>query len=137
MINVGLIGFGLAGRSFHAPVIRAVPGLHLAAILQRTGNEAADLYPDARIVRSLDELLSIPDIQLIVVASPNDTHHPYTRQCLAAGRDVFVDKPFTNTLEEAVDLVKFARDRGRLLTVYPKRRFDGDFQALQQLVADG
>jgi scyllo-inositol 2-dehydrogenase (NADP+) len=137
MIDVGLIGFGLAGRSFHAPVIRAVPGLRLAAILQRSGDEAAQLYPDVRIVRSLDELLSIPGIRLIVIATPNDTHHPFARRYLAAGRDVLVDKPFTNTIEEAVDLVNFAKEKGRLLTVYQNRRFDGDFQSLQQLVAEG
>jgi len=137
MINVGLIGFGLAGRSFHAPVIRAVPGLKLAAILQRSGNEAAKLYPDARIVRGAEELLAMPEIQLIVVATPNDTHHSIARQCLAAGRDVVVDKPLAPTMEEALDLVKFAQERGRLLTVYQNRRYDGDFQAVQQLVASG
>src|ERR1700747_3640468 len=118
MINVGLIGFGLAGRSFHAPVISAVPGLRLAAILQRTGDDAAKLYPDARIVRSVEELLAVPDVRLVVVATPNDTHHPIARQCLAAGRDVVVDKPLSTTLEEGLDLVDFARERGRLLTVY-------------------
>src|SRR5229473_5262087 len=137
MINVGLIGFGLAGRSFHAPVIRAVPGLRLAAILKRSGDEAAKLYPDARIVRSVEELLAMSDIRLIVVATPNDTHHPIARQCLAAGRDVVVDKPLAPTLEEALDLVEFAQESGRLLTVYQNRRYDGDFQAVQQLVASG
>src|SRR6202171_5903799 len=101
MIEVGLIGFGLAGRSFHAPVIRAVPGLRLAAIFQRKGSEAAEAYPDVRIVRSLEELLAIPEICLVAVATPNETHFPFARQCLAAGRDVVVDKPFTTTFEEA------------------------------------
>jgi scyllo-inositol 2-dehydrogenase (NADP+) len=137
MIEVGLIGFGLAGRAFHAPVIRAVPGLHLAAILQRSGGEAAEKYPDVRIIRSLDELLAIKEIQLIVLATPNDTHYPIARQCLAAGRDVVVDKPFTTTLEEANSLVQFAKSAGRLLTVYQNRRYDGDFQAIQQLIAAG
>jgi scyllo-inositol 2-dehydrogenase (NADP+) len=137
MINVGLIGFGLAGRAFHAPVIHAVPGLRLAAILQRSGNEAAQLYPDARIVRSVEELLAISEIQLVVIATPNDTHYSIARQCLAAGRNVVVDKPLTPTLEEALDLVKFAQERGQLLTVYQNRRYDGDFQAVQQLVASG
>jgi predicted dehydrogenase len=136
-INVGLIGFGLAGRAFHAPVISAVPGLRLAAILQRHGSEAAEAYPDARIVRSLDDLLAIPDIRVMVIASPNQTHYPFARQCLAAGRDVVVDKPFTTTLEEAVSLVQLARQSGRLLTVYQNRRYDGDFQAILQLVAGG
>jgi len=137
MIEVGLIGFGLAGRAFHAPVIRAVPGLRLAAILQRTGNEAAELYPDVRIVRSLEEMLSIESLRLIVVATPNDTHYSFAKKCLAAGRDVVVDKPFTTTLREATELVDIAQKSGRLLTVYQNRRFDGDFQAIIQLVSDG
>ncbi|HET8926136.1 MAG TPA: oxidoreductase [Candidatus Acidoferrum sp.] len=137
MIEVGLVGFGLAGRAFHAPVIRAVPGLHLAAILQRRGTEAAEKYPDVRIVRSLDELLAIKEIRLVVIATPNDTHYELARQCLMAGRDVVVDKPFTTTLEEAKALVQFATDRGRLLTVYQNRRYGGDFQAIRQLVAEG
>lgn len=137
MIEVGLVGFGLAGRAFHAPVIRAVPGLHLAAIVQRTGNEAAEKYPDVRIVRSLDELLAIREIQLVVIATPNDTHALFAAQCLAAGRDVVVDKPFTTTVEEAKAVVDFAKAEGRLITVYQNRRYDGDFQALRKLVAEG
>lgn len=137
MIEVGLVGYGLAGRAFHAPVIRAVPGLHLAAILQRSGTEAAEKYPDVRIVLSLDELLAIEEIRVVVIATPNDTHYPFARQCLAAGRDVVVDKPFATTLEEANLLVQCAKDAGRLLTVYQNRRYDGDFQAIRQLVAQG
>ncbi len=137
MIEVGLVGFGLAGRAFHAPVIRAVPGLHLGAIVQRSGNEAAEKYPDVRIVRSLDELLSIAEIRLVVIATPNETHYPFARQCLEAGRDVVVDKPFTTTLEEAKLLAQLAIKTGRLLTVYQNRRYDGDFQAIRQLVEAG
>src|SRR5258708_36787279 len=103
MINVGLIGFGLAGRAFHAPVIRSVHGLRLAAILQRSGNEASELYADARIVRSVEELLAISDIRLIVLATPNDTPYSIARQCLAAGRDVLFHTPLTPTLEAPRD----------------------------------
>ncbi len=137
MIDVGLMGFGLAGRAFHAPVIRAVPGLRLAAILQRSGNEAAQLYPDVHIVRSLEELLGMRNTRLVVIATPNDTHYSLARRCLEAGRDVVVDKPFTATLKEAAELVQFAQERGRLLTVYQNRRYDGDFQAVQQIVSSG
>jgi scyllo-inositol 2-dehydrogenase (NADP+) len=137
MVNVGLIGFGLAGRAFHAQVISRVPGMRLAAILQRKGDEAAVAYPDAKIVRSLDELLALPEIQLIVIASPNETHAPFARAALAAGRDVVVDKPFTTSHAEAVDLVKFAEKSGRFLTVYQNRRYDGDFQAIRELVGAG
>jgi scyllo-inositol 2-dehydrogenase (NADP+) len=136
-IEVGLIGFGLAGKAFHAPVIHAVPGLRLAAILQRRGNEAAEKYPDTRIVRSLEELLAIPEIRLVAIATPNESHYSLARACLAAGRDVVVDKPFTTTLQEAVELVQLAQKAGRLLTVYQNRRYDGDFEAVRQLVASG
>ena len=136
-INVGLIGFGLAGRAFHAPVISAVHGLRLAAILQRTGSDAAHAYPSARIVRTLDELLALPEIRLVVIATPNETHYPLAHQCLAAGRDVLVDKPFTTTMAEALDLIQFAVKCGRLLTVYQSRRYDGDFQGILQLAATG
>jgi scyllo-inositol 2-dehydrogenase (NADP+) len=137
MIDVGLIGFGLAGRSFHAPVIRTVPGLRLAAILERSGSEAAEKYPDVPIVRTLDELLAIKEIRLVVIATPNDSHFLLAQQCLADGRDVLVDKPFTTTLEEAIALVQFAKQQGRVLTVYQNRRYDGDFQAIVQLVSMG
>src|SRR6202163_408221 len=137
MIDVSLIGFGLAGRAFHAQVIRATPGLRLAAIVQRHGNEAAEKYPEVRVVRSLQELLDIRDIRLVVIATPNETHAPIARQCLEAGRDVVVDKPFTTTLKEAAGLVELARRRGRLITVYQNRRYDGDFQAIRQIVSDG
>lgn len=137
MIDVGLIGFGLAGRAFHAQVIRATPGLRLAAILQRQGSEAAQKYPDVRVVRSVEEILDLPDIRLVVIATPNETHAPIARQCLEAGRDVVVDKPFATTLKEAAELVDLARKCGRLITVYQNRRYDGDFQAIRQIVADG
>jgi predicted dehydrogenase len=137
MIEVGLVGFGLAGRAFHAPVIRAVPGLRLAAILQRSGNEAAEKYPDVRIVRSVEELLAMREVRLVVIATPNDTHYSLARTCLEAGRDVVVDKPFTTTLEEAKSLVQFAKETRRLLTVYQNRRYDGDFAAIRKLVEEG
>ena len=136
-MKVGLIGFGFAGRSFHSPVISRVPGLRLAAIVQRARNDAAQLYPEARIVRSVDELLAIRDIRLIVIATPNDTHYPLAHQCLAAGRDVVVDKPFTTTLDEATRLVEFARQQSRLITVYQNRRYDGDFPPVQEVVSSG
>jgi scyllo-inositol 2-dehydrogenase (NADP+) len=137
VIDVGLVGFGLAGKSFHAPVIRAVPGLHLSAIVQRTGDEAAKVYPHVRVVRSLDELLAIGSIQLVVIATPNQTHFPFAARCLEAGRDVVVDKPMTTTFDEAKELYEIADRRGRLLTVYHNRRFDADFQAIRSVLGSG
>lgn len=134
-IDVGLIGFGFAGRTFHAPVIRAVAGLRLAAILQRKGNEAANAYPEVRIARSLEELLASDSVQLVVVATPNATHFDLARQCLMAGRHVVIDKPFAPTCGEAAELVSLAEKCGRLLSVYQNRRFDGDFRTVRNLIA--
>lgn len=137
MIDVGLIGFGFAGRTFHAPVISAVEGLRLAAILQRTGDEAAQAYPSARMVRTLEELLAIERIRLVVIATPNTSHFDLAKACLLAGRDVVIDKPFAPTWAEAAELVALAGKLGRLLSVYQNRRWDGDFQTIQRLHSEG
>jgi len=137
MIDVGLIGFGLGGKAFHAPVIAAVKGLRLAAVLQRHEDTASEIYPGTKVVRTVEELLAIKSIQLVAISTPNDSHFSYVKACLEAGRDVVVDKPFTTTLVEAKELATLARQRGRLLTVYQERRLDGDFLTLRKLVADG
>lgn len=134
MVRVGLIGFGLAGQAFHAPVIRGVPGMELACILERRGSRAKERYPEVTVAKTLDELLADETIRLCVVATPNDSHFDYTKSCLMAGRDVVVDKPFTPTLAEAKELVRIAAERRRLLTVYQDRRWDGDFHTVRKLV---
>src|SRR5260370_3006881 len=137
MIDAAVVGFGLGGRAFHAPIIHAVPGLRLAAIVQRHGDDAKKIYPDAKIVRNLDELLAVKSISLIAIATPNETHFPFAKKCLEARRHVVVDKPFTTTLAEARELVEIARRNGRMLTVYQERRCDGDFRTVQELLAKG
>src|SRR6202162_4985113 len=137
MVRVGLIGCGLAGQAFHAPVIRGVKGMELACILERHDSKAKVKYPEVRVARTLDEMLSDKSIQLCVVATPNDSHFSYTKACLEAGRDVVVDKPLTPTLAEAQQLVLLATERGRLLTVYQDRRWDGAFLTVKKLLAAG
>ena len=135
MLNVGLIGFGFAGRVFHAPVIRAVDGLRLEAIVQRHGDPDPK-YSDVEFVRSVDKLLT-RKLDLIVVATPNTSHHALAKQCLRAGHHVLVDKPFTITLPEAEELVALAKQEQRIVTVYQDRRYTGDFATVQQVVSEG
>jgi scyllo-inositol 2-dehydrogenase (NADP+) len=137
MVRVGLIGFGLAGQTFHAPVIRGVRGMELACILERHTSKAKERYSEVRVARTLEEMLSDPAIALCVVATPNDSHFSYAKACLEAGRDVVVDKPFTPTMTEATQLVRLAAERGRLITVYQDRRWDGAFLTVKKLVASG
>jgi len=135
MLNVGLVGFGFAGKVFHAPVMRAVEGLRLTTIVQRRA--AGDQrYADVDFVRTVDELLARP-IDLVVIATPNTSHHPIAKQCLLAGRNVVVDKPFTVTLAEAEELVRIAKEARRVLSVYQERRYTGDCVTVQKVVSDG
>ncbi len=132
--RVGLIGFGLAGRVFHAPLVAAVEGLELAAIVSSRRDEVAKLYPATRVVSSAQEVIEDPSIALVVVATPNDSHFDLAARALKAGKHVVVDKPFACTAAEARELV--ALSAGRVLTVFHNRRWDSDFLTLKHLIAE-
>ncbi len=137
MLTVGLVGFGFAGKTFHAPVIRVVDGLRLTTIVQRHGGGAPDpRYAAVEFVRSVDELLSRA-VDLVVIATPNTSHHPIAKQCLLAGRHVVIDKPFTTTGAEADELVQLGAAKQRVLSVYQNRRYVGDFVTLRALLSRG
>jgi scyllo-inositol 2-dehydrogenase (NADP+) len=135
-IRTAVLGYGLAGRVFHCPFIAAVPGLELTTIVQRTGDSAAADYPAAHIVRSIDEALADPAIDLIVVATPNDTHFDLAHRALEAGKHIVVDKPLTGTSAQARTLITLAAQQGKILAPFHNRRFDGDFLTLRQLLTD-
>ncbi|GGA62574.1 oxidoreductase [Edaphobacter acidisoli] len=133
-IGVAVIGFGLAGQVFHAPFVSAVPGLKLEAIVQRKGDAAAKAWPNARILRSVEEALGDSTIQLVVVGTPNETHFELAKQALQAGKHVVIDKPFTATSVEARELADLARAKGLVLVPFHNRRWDGDFLTVRKLV---
>src|ERR1700722_3455669 len=133
-LQVGLVGFGFAGRVFQSNTIQAVEGLELGAIVQRSGSEAATLFPRVKIVTTVEEMLKDSSIKLVVVATPNATHLPIARQCLLADRDVVIDKPFALSSSEAAELIELARSRKRPLSAYQNRRWDGDFLPVRKLL---
>jgi scyllo-inositol 2-dehydrogenase (NADP+) len=132
-IKVAVIGFGLAGRVFHAPFVSAVPGLQLSSIVQRKGDEAAKAYPHVTILHSFEAALD-SDAELIVVGTPNDTHYPLAKQALEAGKHVVVDKPFAATSEQARTLVNLAAAKQRVLAPFQNRRWDGDFLTVRDVL---
>ena len=136
-MNVGLVGFGLAGQVFHAPLIHANPNLRLTHIFQRRGDEAQKRYPEAKIVRDLEALLHESSVHLIVVATPNTSHLEIAAQSLQAGKHVVVDKPFTITSADADELIALSKKVGRVLSVFQNRRWDGDFLTVGQILEQG
>jgi predicted dehydrogenase len=139
-IGVGLVGYGLAGRLFHAPYIAAVDGLRIAAIATSDPGRSASAraeHPDAAVVPTVDALLDRPDVEIVVVVTPNRWHAPIGTRALEAGRHVVVDKPIAMDVAEAAALIEAGERSGRILTVYQNRRWDGDFQTLRSLIDGG
>ncbi|WP_214106741.1 Gfo/Idh/MocA family oxidoreductase [Acrocarpospora catenulata] len=136
-IRVGLVGFGAAGRFFHAPLIAVTPGLRLAAVVTRDPEKARLVrlaHPDAEVVGAAEELWSRSD--LIVIASPNRTHVPLAEAALRADLPVVVDKPLAGTAAESRALTALAAERGLPLTVFQNRRWDGDFLTIRRLLPE-
>lgn len=137
VLRVGLIGYGYAGRTFHAPSITAVPNLHLAKVVQRSGTSSKERYPWVEVVSHVLDLYQDDSIDVIVVTTPSSDHYEFVRDALLAGKHVIVEKPFTVTADEADRLIALAREQGKVLSVFHNRRWDGDFLTIRQIVAQG
>ncbi|NIC06786.1 oxidoreductase [Billgrantia bachuensis] len=135
--GVGLIGFGTAGRIFHAPLIQATPGLELLAVVSSSAERVHETLPEVEVLPKAAALFARSDIDLVVIASPNETHYPLAKAALAAGKHLVVDKPFTVSLSEA-RLLKAEADKAEcMISVFHNRRWDSDFRTLQALVEEG
>jgi predicted dehydrogenase len=134
MIRVGLVGFGMGGCVFHAPLIASVEGLELAAVVERKTDHAAQRYPGIATYRSLEAMLADASLDLFVVATPSGTHFEVTRQILEAGKHVVVDKPVAVASTEVAQLIALAKAKNKLLIPFLNRRWDGDFQTIQKLL---
>jgi predicted dehydrogenase len=136
-LRAGLVGYGFAGQTFHAPVLSAVPGLELAAVASSQPHKVHTDWPDVDVVPDVEALWRRTDIDLVVIAAPNAQHYPLAQAAIAAGKHVIVDKPFTLDAAEARELAALAEQNGRLLSVYQNRRFDSDYLTLRDLLAGG
>ncbi|MEM6159405.1 oxidoreductase [Erwinia sp. P6884] len=136
-IRTGLIGYGFASKTFHAPLIAGTAGLELAAVSSSDAAKVQADWPSLQVVSDPQALLDDPSIQLIVIPTPNDTHFPLAKAALNAGKHVVVDKPFTVTLSQAHELDALAKQKGLLLSVFHNRRWDSDFLTLKALLKEG
>ena len=135
-MRVALIGYGFAGRVFHAPLIQAIPGLSLEFVASSDAAKVHADLPGVEVIADPLRAATDPRVDLVVIASPNDSHVPLARAALQAGRNVVVDKPFALSLADARELSALAEANGRLLSVFQNRRWDSDFLAVQQAVRD-
>ena len=136
-IKTAILSFGLSGKAFHAPFIQLHPGFELTGIWERTKSDSIALYPGIHIYRSLEEILDDTSIELVVVNTPTNTHYEYTKKVLLAGKHAVVEKAFTTTVAEALELKELAEKQNLQLSVFQNRRWDSDFKTVQKVIAEG
>jgi predicted dehydrogenase len=135
-IRVGLVGYGIAAQVMHLPFITTMKEYLLVSILERHNNHSKEKYPLITVAKTIDELVSNPDIDLVVITSPNDTHFEYTQKALLAGKHVVLEKPFTITSSDATKLVVLAAQTNRVLSVFHNRRYVADFLTIKKLLKE-
>lgn len=133
MLNVALVGFGLSGRYLQAPFFLANPNFHLKTVVTVSQNPQ-NVYPSVQAAKSLDEVLTDNEIDLVSICTPSNTHFDYAKQCLLAGKNVLVEKPFTATAAEAEELIVLAKKQGKVLSIFQNRRFDSDFMTIKKVI---
>ncbi|KRA58427.1 oxidoreductase [Caulobacter sp. Root655] len=136
-IHVALVGYGFVGKTFHAPLIVATPGLVLHTVVSSDPVKVLADHPVAKVVPDLATALADPAVDLVVIATPDPLHAPQAHAALDAGKAVVIDKPFAVTLEEARAVADHAARAGKLLSIFHNRRWDSDFLTLKGLIADG
>jgi predicted dehydrogenase len=135
--GVALFGYGYAGKTFHAPLVASVQGLKLMLVISSNKDKVSADWPDVAVSSDCNAALQNEQMDLIVIATPNDTHFELASRALEAGKHVIVDKPFTTTVQEAQCLIEIAKRKGKLLSVFHNRRWDADFLTVKRLLSEG
>ena len=133
-IKAALLSFGMSGRVFHAPFITEHPGFELMGSWERSKKTIQQHYPEAKSYISLESLLQDSSVDLVVVNTPTYTHYELAKSALLANKHVVVEKAFTTTVAEAIELKTVAEQRGKVLSVFQNRRWDSDFKTVQKIV---
>lgn len=133
-IVTAIASFGMSGQVFHGPALKVLPQYKIHKILERQKNISAVRYPEATIVRSYNEIINDPDVELVIVNTPDFLHFEMAQQALAAGKHVVVEKPFVKHSDHARQLIELARDKGVILTVYQNRRLDNGYLTVKKIL---
>ena len=136
-IKTAICSFGMSGRVFHAPFLHVNPGFEFYSVWEREKNLARAIYPNVKVVRTLEDLLADAAVELVIVNTPNYTHFDYAKKALEAGKHVIVEKPFTDTEAEGLELIALAKQTGKKISSYQSRRFDSDYRTVKRIVGEG
>jgi scyllo-inositol 2-dehydrogenase (NADP+) len=137
IIQTAIVGYGLSGKYFHAPFLHVHPGFKVIKVVERKGETSREILPKVVVVRDLESVINDPQIELVVIATPNDLHYAMVKSCLQKGKHVIIEKPFTLNSKEADELISVADKKKLKIFVYHNRRWDGDFLTIQKLLKSG
>lgn len=136
-ISTAIASYGMSGIVFHGPLLEEHQGFVIKKILERHQNNSAGKHPSSVLVRDYSDILGDPDIELVIINTPDYLHYKMTKQALQAGKHVVVEKPFTLKYKEAEELIGLAEAKNRMLSVFQNRRWDGDFMTVKQVIKEG
>jgi predicted dehydrogenase len=136
-IVTALLAYGMSGKLFHAPFVHANQGFDFKGVLEHNSKKVHADYPEVKSYDSLQEILDDPQIELVIVNTPSNTHVDYSRKALMAGKDILVEKPFAPTVKEAQEIFDLGRKLGRKVMVYQNRRFSSDFAVTRDTIKNG
>ncbi|GAA0535437.1 Gfo/Idh/MocA family oxidoreductase [Chitinophaga japonensis] len=137
IIKTGVCSYGMSGQIFHVPFLHVHAGFEFTAVVERSKHLAQQQYPNVKVYTSVEDMLKDASLELIVVNTPNYTHYGYAKAALEAGKHVIVEKPFTVTAAEGVELAALAKEKGLFLSVYQNRRYDSDYKITREIVSSG
>jgi len=137
VIHTALASFGMSGQVFHGPLLKANKNFLVSHVFERQKNRSAEMFPQAEIVRDFKAIINNPEVELVIVNTPDHLHFDMCRQALEAGKHVVVEKPFTQHLPDALFLTGLAAKKGRILTVFQNRRWDSDFLTVKKVLEEG
>lgn len=136
-IVTGVVGYGFSGRIFHCPFVDAHELFELKAVVSRSSDEPLKKYPYIDLLRDYETLLNDTEIELVIITTPSHLHFEHAKMALNKGKHVLVEKPYTSTYAEAIELNSLADEKGLFISAYQNRRYDGDFLTLKKLKEDG
>ncbi|KAB8039685.1 oxidoreductase [Silvanigrella paludirubra] len=135
-INTAIVGFGLSGSTFHAPVFLSVPHFEFKYVVSSKPENIKLKYPNVKVISNFNDLLNLSDLDLIIITTPNNTHYSLAKLALLSGKNVIVDKPFVLKFQEGLELCEIARSKNLFLSVYQNRRWDNGFLTLKKCLSE-